>query len=276
MGGLVVKSAFIIGHKLAGFQATVERVRAIFFLATPHLGAAIAQTLDRFVRLVSEARPFIGDLNPHSQTLRNINEDFPGASGKLHLVSFHESLPMGIFNTLIVEKHCASMNLPNERSEGLNANHRTVCKYASQDDRNYITVRNALATYIRSQRENNKAEIQTLALQVQARLNNFLGIRDAPEHEIESLDHLWLPGSYQWLATKPKYLAWRNWRDRRLLWFQARPGAGKTVLSRYIVSDLRKSDLDCCFFSFSAQDSTKSTKNEFLRSATHTLPNIVV
>lgn len=270
MGGLVVKNAFIIGHQNPEFKSTVDRFRAIFFLATPHQGAAIAQSLDRLVNLVSGSRPFVGDLLPHSQALQAINEDFPRISGGLHLVSFHESLPMKILNSLIVERHCAVMNAPNERTEGLNADHRNVAMYSSPDDRSYVTVRNALATFIRSQRGNVKARLDTLSIEVQSGLNKFLGVTEAPEDEIGNLEDLRMSSSYQWLARKPKYLAWRDGRDRRILWFQGRPGAGKTVLSSYIADDLRKSGTDCCFFFFSARDGSKSTKNAFLRSVIRT------
>lgn len=102
MGGLVVKNAFIIGREHPEFQSTVQRICAIFFLATPHHGAAIAQTLDRLINLVSKSgsRPFVSDLLPHSQFLQDINEEFPRFSEKLHLVSFHESLPMKVLQNL--------------------------------------------------------------------------------------------------------------------------------------------------------------------------------
>ncbi|KAK1765476.1 hypothetical protein QBC33DRAFT_544396 [Phialemonium atrogriseum] len=266
MGGLVVKNAFVIGQQHPEFHSTVQRVQAIFFLATPHQGAAIAQTLDRLLNLVSGSRPFIGQIMPHSQALQAINEDFPRASGGLHLVSFYESLPMKVLKSLVVEKHCAVMNAHNERTEALNADHRNVAMYSSPEDRNYLTVRNALATYISPQRKTVESRLQTLALEVQTGLNTFLGITDAPEDEIGNLDLVRLSGSCTWLATKQKYRAWRDGRDTRLLWFQGRPGAGKTVLSSYIVDDLRKSGIDCCFFFFSSQDSAKSTTNAFLRS----------
>ena len=63
MGGLVVKKAYILGNWDAEFKSVVDRVTSIFFLATPHQGAAIAQTLSRLTAMIG-TRPFVEDLFP--------------------------------------------------------------------------------------------------------------------------------------------------------------------------------------------------------------------
>ncbi|PZD27073.1 NACHT and WD domain protein [Pyrenophora tritici-repentis] len=145
MGGLVVKKAYILGHQTKEFEDVARNIFAIFFLATPHQGAGIADTLGRLLALAPGSRPFVQDLSPESPVLQSINEDFPLYSNDLKLFSFYENEPtkIGIGTQLIVEKHCAVMNYPNERKNYLNANHRNVAKFSVQTDPSYLAIRNA-------------------------------------------------------------------------------------------------------------------------------------
>lgn len=156
MGGLVTKLAYILGRQDSSFKSLVDRICSIFFLATPHQGAAIAQTLSNLLAAVpgSGTRPFVNDLLPLSPMLQSINEDFPRVCGELQLFSFYETRPMsiGIHKLLIVEKNNAVMNLANERRTLLDADHRTAAMYASPNESAYLAVRNALATVVSAQR----------------------------------------------------------------------------------------------------------------------------
>ncbi|SPO03043.1 uncharacterized protein DNG_05724 [Cephalotrichum gorgonifer] len=233
MGGLVVKKAFILGHHISEFQPIVDRVCAIFFLATPHQGADIAQTLSRLVSLVPGSRPFINDLFPQSPVLQSINDEFPRYIRDIQLFSFWETKPMnyGIKTGVIVEKQSAVMNYLTERRTHLDANHRDVARYSSLDDPSYLGVRNALATAIDGQRRSTKSMKQIVDHEGQSAINQYLGVSDVPEDDIMTQDSLRLPGS-----------------------------------SGHIVNHLRKSSLDCCFFFFVERDNTKATINAFLRS----------
>ncbi|KAH8903932.1 hypothetical protein BR93DRAFT_931044 [Coniochaeta sp. PMI_546] len=160
MGGLVIKQAYILGHEdYWTYQPVVRMMKAMFFLATPHLGAESAVTLMRVLsRLPGQETPgFVLDLAPKSMLLESINDRFPRLCDNhedLQLFSFFETQPMnyGIGRGLIVEKDCAIMGYPTEHKTPLNANHRTVAKYTSPMDPSYIAVRNALAKCIEALR----------------------------------------------------------------------------------------------------------------------------
>jgi len=47
-----------------------------------------------------------------------------------------------------VKRDSAVLDYPNEISSPLNANHHTVCKFASRNDSNYITVRNVIKSLV--------------------------------------------------------------------------------------------------------------------------------
>ena len=267
MGGLVVKKAYILSHQEAEFKSIAERVCSIFFLATPHQGAAIAQSLARLAAVVG-ARPFVDDLLPHSPAIRSINEDFPQISEGIQLMSFFETRPMrvGLTRTHIVDKSSAVMNLSNERRTLLDADHRNVAMYSSQHDSAFVAVRNALATVISSQRDTSLSIRRVTEREDRRALTEFLSVSDAPEDDILVQDGARVPGSCQWLLDKDYYQAWKEAMDSRFLWLRGRPGVGKSVLVGHVVNDLRDRGLDCCFFFFKASDESRSTVNSFLRS----------
>jgi len=275
MGGLVTKLAYVLGQNDPAFKSVVERVYSIFFLATPHHGATIAQTLITLIDALAFVpgggpRPFVNDLLPLSPILQTINEEFPRVCGDLQLLSFFETRPMmvGARKRLIVEKNSAVMNLANERRTLLDADHRSAAMYASPDESAYLAVRNALATVVSAQRSMINARQRDTAQEVLAMLNRFLGVSGAPEDDITARDSVRLPGSGEWLVEKPSYREWRAGSDStgNFLWLQGRPGAGKSVLAGQVINELRDKGACCSFFFFQARDDTKATANACLRS----------
>ncbi|AEO55054.1 hypothetical protein MYCTH_2115815 [Thermothelomyces thermophilus ATCC 42464] len=242
-----------------------NRVRSIFFLGTPHQGAAIAQVLARYTAMIG-TRPFVEDLFPQSDVIRALGEDFPEESKDLQLFSFYESRPMtvGLRKMLIVDKASAVMNLPNERQTFLDANHRNVAMYATRADPSYVAVRNALARVIASCRM--QAESAVPSQEDRRALARFLGVPADPEDDLRNHASAKLPGSCEWLGKKSCYQTWVASREPAFLWLQGRPGVGKSVLSSHVVGDLRNNGLDPCFFFFQARDSAKSAVDSCLRS----------
>ncbi|KAI2476439.1 hypothetical protein Ptr902_12073 [Pyrenophora tritici-repentis] len=206
MGSLVVKKAYILGHQTKEFEDVARNIFAIFFLATPHQGAGIADTLGRLLALAPGSRPFVQDLSPESPVLQSINEDFPLYSNDLKLFSFYENEPtkIGIGTQLIVEKHCAVMNYPNERKNYLNANHRNVAKFSVQTDPSYLAIRNALATTIASKRASKQTSSQRVGYEQLETLNSFLGITELPDDELES-QSLRLSETCTWFLEREKF-----------------------------------------------------------------------
>jgi WD40 repeat protein len=268
MGGLVVKKAFILGHHNKAFETLVNRVRAIFFLAVPHQGADIANTLSRILALVPGSRPFVQDLFPQSPAIQSINDDFPRYMKDLQLFSFFESRPMnyGVGKGLIVEKHSAVMNYANERRTYLDANHRDVARYSSPEEPSYLTVRNALAAVISSLRHKTSHLRDAISQDLRDTLGKFLGISESHDDVIMMQDHVRLQGSGEWLLQKSSFREWRDSLSSKLFWLRGRPGAGKSYLAGNVVNHLREQNYDCCCFFFSSRDNNRSTINSFLRS----------
>ena len=268
MGGLVIKRAYILAQQKDDFISTARRIQAIFFLATPHRGADLAQLLTKILNLSPGQRPFVTDLHRNSLATQSINDEFPQHSQDLQLFSFYETLPTsyGVGKSLVVDKDLAILNYVNERTAYLNANHRDVCKYASQNDPNYKTVRNALASAIDNFRTHRTVSKRELDREQRRRLDTYLRTTDAPEDDFMDIDGIRMEGSCQWLLHKQSFLDWRDSANTQLYWISAKPATGKTITSGKVVNHLRDLNRDCAFYFFNHNDRTKSTIQSFLLS----------
>lgn len=149
MGGLVVKKAYVLGKHDGQYAHIVSKTHGIMFLATPHRGAHYAKILNNILSTAPLGAPpksYVEDLDTHSRTLQDINEQFRTLCGDLSLVSFFETLKtsFGITKSLIVEKESGVLGYPQETSNPLNADHHTICKFKSREDGNYISVKSML------------------------------------------------------------------------------------------------------------------------------------
>lgn len=273
MGGLVIKSAYVLGRGMPQFRQLVARVFAIFFLGVPHNGAHIAQVLSRLLSLHGE-RPFVNELWPTSSTTSSLNEEFPLVSQDLRLFSFFETRPMsfGLSKGLIVERDAAVMEHPNERRTYLDANHRDVARFASPNDPSYLTIRNALATLINELREEESTSTGKEAedegdSKRRDIVRRFMRINEAPEDDLARVQALWLPGSCEWLSQRPKFRQWKETQHSKgIYWLRGRPGAGKSVITGTVISLLQDEQKECCYFFFVKGDKTKIRTKSLLRS----------
>ncbi|KAL8845694.1 MAG: hypothetical protein Q9221_009152 [Calogaya cf. arnoldii] len=240
----------------------------MFFLATPHRGADLAQLLTKILNVTSGQRPFVTDLHRNSLATQSINDEFPQYSRDLQLFSFYETLPTsyGVGKSLVVDKDLAILNYVNERTAYLNANHRDVCKYTNQNDPNYKTVRNALASTIDGLRTTRTVSKHKLDKDQRRRLDAYLRNQDAPEDDFMDVDSMRISGSCEWLLQKKTFLDWRDSANTHLYWISARPATGKTVTSGKVINHLRDLNKDCAFYFFNHGDRAKATIQSFLLS----------
>lgn len=264
----MIKRAYMMARQKEEFKSLAQRVRAIVFLATPHRGANLAQLLSRVLNFAPGPRPFVKDLHRNSLATQSINDEFPQYSQELQLYSFYETLPMvnGLGKSLVVEKDAAVLGYPNETAAYLNANHREVCKYATRNDSNYRTVRDALASIIRRLRVDVSALQSEINDEQRMLLDSFLGVTDAPKDYYMENESLRLTGSCEWLIRKDTFQAWRDHLDAHLYWISAKPGTGKTVLSGKVIHHLTSLDLDVCFYFFDYRNKAQTSISCFLLS----------
>ena len=80
------------------YHAITKAISAMIFLATPHRGTNLAETLNRILQasFVSNSKQYITDLTQNSFILQKLNEQFRHVAPKLDIVSFYETRPTPI------------------------------------------------------------------------------------------------------------------------------------------------------------------------------------
>ncbi|MCJ1392169.1 hypothetical protein MMC18_005036 [Xylographa bjoerkii] len=150
MGGLVVKKALILGQYDQHYKDMVQAIRAVLFLSTPHRGTNLAEILNRILTVSvfgHSRKQYISELKSNSLVLQEINEQFRNLAPRLAIVSFYETFEttVGPIKMMVLQKDSSILGYPEEISMPLNADHHDVCKYTSQKDPSYISVRNVLS-----------------------------------------------------------------------------------------------------------------------------------
>ena len=148
MGGLVIKKAYILARQDTSHLDLAKRFHSIYFLATPHRGSDSAKLLNNILQVTYSSRAYVADVKRGSKALQSINSEFRKYASDLELWSFYETekMSLGVFNVLIVDPDSATLGYPDERQIPMNADRRSICKFTSPTDANYLIVRNALAT----------------------------------------------------------------------------------------------------------------------------------
>ena len=176
------------------------------------------------------------------------------------------TMNFGLKKSIIVPKDSATLGYANERTMYLNANHREVCKFSSEEDPNYIAVRNSLASALGDLRDTFKLKRRETDYAQQQWLNDSLGVDDSPDDDYVRVDSFRMPGSCAWIAEKQAYRHWHELPGPQLYWITAKPGTGKSVLSGYVIKHLKDLGHKCVFYFFVYGDNSKSNIGLFLRS----------
>ncbi|KAJ9160996.1 GPI inositol-deacylase [Coniochaeta hoffmannii] len=278
MGGLVIKKAYNLARDVLDFR---DRIRCIFFLATPHRGSDYAAILNNILTItgILSSRDYIKDLTIGSGSAQLINEEFGKHAHELPIFSFYETLRMnvGLTSTLIVKPDSAVLGagFKNERRQLINANHRDVCKFDSPDDANYITLRNALSSAVHDFLKDITITKEHKTREQLKVLKSFLKVLDRPDEHYQKVD-----GSCQWLDDREDFQEWRDGvhdmlvaqppetqaRNPSIIWLHANPGTGKTVLAAHVISELQEFQVECAYYYFHIGNKTARTLADLLRS----------
>ena len=90
------------------YEKIIKAISAITFLATPHRGTNLADTLDRISRatFAMDSKHYISELARNSFTLQKLNEQFRHIAPKIDIVSFYEtqSTSIGLKRVRVVSR----------------------------------------------------------------------------------------------------------------------------------------------------------------------------
>ncbi|KAI8633498.1 hypothetical protein F5Y19DRAFT_413884 [Xylariaceae sp. FL1651] len=146
LGGIVVKRALVHAKSDTTYEDIWKSTYGIVFFGTPHNGAdsaKIGNVVAKITRSILQ-RPgntFIKALTRDSSVLNTITDDFRQLLEDFQIISFWETLPLGRFG-LVVDPRSAVLGLPGTREKQvpLDADHRSMCKFESEEDCRYQLV----------------------------------------------------------------------------------------------------------------------------------------
>ncbi|KAK4038406.1 hypothetical protein C8A01DRAFT_47974 [Parachaetomium inaequale] len=257
MGGLVFKKALVQGHLNPEFNEIVSMIKAVLFLATPHRGTDLAETLNKALSAASifghSPKKYVTELARRSPTVDELNEAFRHHAPRLRIFSFYETLttPVGPFSIMIVDKPTAVMGYSNETPAPLTANHHDVCKFTSPDDPNYASVIGAL----RNAAESVLSPINDAASKED--LKHITGLFGRSTRK---------QGTCEGFLASQEVESWLHSKPRRVLWVHAQPGGGKSTLCSLVIESLLEAGHHCSYFFFKYGQRNKQSTGDMLRS----------
>ena len=183
---------------------------------------------------------------------------------------------------MVVERQSATLGYQAEISKSLIADHHTVCKYDSIHDINYISIRNALKTlvttinskgYLGSHRGHclrGLTPVGPLSLAFDSKLEieeleTLLAVSENYRQDFDLFRKRWTAGTCEWILHHPAFRKWKSeGYGSMMLWLNALPASGKTILSSYVVSHLLEESF-CAFYFFRFGDQVKRSTSNCLR-----------
>jgi hypothetical protein len=134
--------------------------------------------------------------------------------------------------------------------------HRSICKFDTPQDFNYILLRGSLASTVsKIATANPEKRHETIKS-----LKNYLQVSDMLDDDLVNVCESRMPGSCEWISNKDDCIKWSDGEeaDARTLWIKGRPATGKSVLAGYVVDQLRESGQIYSYFFFKHGDRSKA------------------
>ncbi|KAK8197607.1 uncharacterized protein BKA78DRAFT_278390 [Phyllosticta capitalensis] len=273
MGGLVVKKAYLLGQNDEEYQGIIQSIAGILFLSTPHRGTDLAEILNRILTVsLRSPKGFVSDLARSSATIEEVNEQFRHIAPRLLIYSFYETLAtvIGPKQVMILEKDSSVLGYPREISIPLVADHHDVCKYSSPQDKNYIAVLNVLKDLMSLLRSAGSKALHRQASGETKAIKELLAISQSPEDDFDNFSHKRIPGTCEWLFSEPEMATWiRSTQGSEIIWFNAPPGSGKSILASHLIQHLSTLRYPCQYFFFRFSHQEKRSLSGILRSLTY-------
>ncbi|KAF3481668.1 uncharacterized protein GIQ15_04427 [Arthroderma uncinatum] len=241
MGGLVIKEAYVNAKLKQQYKSLADRIHTMCFLGTPHDGSASAETLHNVLKVYGFPRRFVKQLKPGSNTLFKMNYQFSDFYDGLKIWSFYETEEYSLLGSLVVEKNSATLECgKHETVRPLIGDHRSICKFESQEDPNYKALCEAFEVTVL---EISKIDDELSQNQMES-LEAYLGVCVDP-----FATHL--EGTCQWFLDKEPYRQWKEFAQDvpSILWVTGNLGSGKSTIARYIIEQLRAAGEDYSHYS---------------------------
>ena len=291
MGGLVIKKACILGYQQQ--KQIAKRIKCIVFLATPHRGSSAAELLNGLLDLAGWEKKFVEELRRDSSSLQVINDEFRHVARfmDLRLTSLYETQGM-VKSRLIVKESSATLGYDTEDVNMVFADHRSICKFKSPKDEDYLSLRNRLLRITDDlTTESNEETLQERVEQMTS-IEIYLNIRHRPQIDLDQQCDKQIERSCTWLELRPLFQRWLDGgmqavspptaspRFQKLLrrstipltgrcavyWLTGNPGAGKSICAAHVIGRLQSQKHECSYHFFQASDKAKTRVSAMLLS----------
>ena len=279
MGGLVVKKAILMAQNDNNYRDLAQAMSGIVFLSTPHRGSDLANTLNLMLRLFFQPeRSFIKELGPGSSAIEDINEQFRHVAQNLSIISFHESQSTYIGGKpfAIVTRDSAILGYANEEPCELKADHHTICKFEDDQDPNFRIVRDTLKDLVEKFGKRLRGVSGGATPSTNEDIRKLLMISRTPVEDYNTLRKRWVPGSCDWMMRNTAIQFWlTDLSDSHMVWYNAPPASGKSVMSSYIINYLQSSGRNCLFYFFNYGDQMRRSISAMLKSFAYQLSSVL-
>lgn len=260
--------AVVYGQLNQEYRKLMSSIRAVLFLATPHRGTDLAETLNRVLSssmFGHTSKDYVTELTRNSSTIDELNESFRHHASKLQIFSFYETLStqVGPMNVKILEKQSSLLGYENETAKPLHADHHDVCKYDSTEDPNYRSVRDALrsvANALRTSATTDGGKEKELEI-----LQAWLGVTGAPDEDLSALRSVRKQGTCEALVDTSAFEEWLRADVPQICWAHAPPGNGKSIQCSFIIDHLKQQST-CVYWFFKYGDVHKHSVANMFRS----------
>ncbi|KAL9059037.1 MAG: hypothetical protein Q9162_001425 [Coniocarpon cinnabarinum] len=259
-----------MGRNDDNFSRIIASISAMVFLGTPHRGSNLAKLLNKLLavsRIGPSPKQYVADLAEDSSAIEELNDQFRNIPTKIEITSFYETrYSTAAYRKLIVKKESSIIGCRGEISQPLNADHHNLCKFASPDDDNYVSVRNTLRSIIASFHGSGTPKQESFSNPME-KVCTLLGISEAPEDDLNFYYDRRMADTCSWVLSDAKFLDWMQHKSSsQTLWISGPPGSGKSILSSFLVKHFRAEDIDCSYFFFRGANRSQRSAGWFLRS----------
>ncbi|TGO57714.1 hypothetical protein BOTNAR_0196g00150 [Botryotinia narcissicola] len=250
MGGIVVKKALIRAFNVKLYRNIFELTSAILFLATPHMGSdetKLPLLISKFangllalpMRFSGRVRDeLITPLSRGSSVLIETQDEFKRLKlyDGIRVASFLEMDICSGLKGLVVDEESAQLHIPDERVVKMHGcDHRNICRFSGPESSSYKSVWGILKVYAD---EASSLVEDDLTPEDESVLSSIY----YPEMEQRRRNaNNAYPGTCSWISQDRSYLRWKD-TQRSLIWIKGKPGAGKSTLMAYILSNFLHRD----------------------------------
>ncbi|KIW20491.1 hypothetical protein PV08_01066 [Exophiala spinifera] len=236
LGGIVCKQALLLAQSQPYYTNIFEKTSSILFFGCPHRGSRVASWGTVFANVINTTtfhkpvqKGLLTNLSFSSQILADISTAFKEIASDIDIKTFYETAIMLPLKVPVVERDSAILGLPTEQTIPIAANHREMVRFANINSEKFDPVKFAL----REVKEGRPLDVRA-ARDAFMYLAIELNVADYDQQLMKIPDQY--PGTCEWLPKHASFCSWYDETDSDTLWLRGYAGAGKSVMTKYIIA----------------------------------------